>query len=190
MGTIRGEKGLRIIAGEAKGRPLAAPKGMDTRPTLDRVRESLFSILMGRLEGASVLDLFAGSGALGLEAISRGAARAVFVDQARAAQQAVAKNLAALGFSGRGTLLRCDYRAALSRLSKEGARFDLVFLDPPYRMADAKGMLETLRASGVLTGDALVVYEHARTDAPDETGWRRGDQRVYGDTAITFLTPA
>ncbi len=185
--TERGE-GVRIIAGEARGRGLIAPKGMDTRPTLDRVRESLFSILMLRIPDAVVLDLFAGSGALGLEALSRGAARAVFADHARSAQEAVSQNLQALGFAPRGALLRCDWRTAVGRLSAEGTRFDLIFLDPPYRMPDAAAMLEMIRTSALLAEDGLIVYEHAQDTPPDNASWHIADQRRYGDTAITFLT--
>lgn len=178
---------MRIIAGQARGRALMAPKGMDTRPTLDRVRESLFSILAPELPGARVLDLFAGSGALGLEAISRGADAAVFVDSARAAQEAVARNIEALGMAGQARLLRCDWRAALRRLGAEDGAFDLVFLDPPYRLPGAAEMLAALRDSGLLAPDALVVYEHDRLLPPDAPGWRTQDVRRYGDTAITFM---
>jgi len=178
---------LRIIAGEARGRVLAAPKGLKTRPTQDRVRESLFSILMPRIPGARVLDLFAGSGALGLEALSRGAAHATFVDHSRAAQAAVRRNIEAVGVSGRAALLPCDWREALRRLRPEGARFTLVFLDPPYRMPGAEALPGALRDSGVVSDETLVVFEHARDFTPGTAGWRVRDMRVYGDTVITFL---
>lgn len=181
---------MRIIAGLARGRTLAAPKGMDTRPTLDRVRESLFSILLPRLEDARVLDLFAGSGALGLEALSRGAASAVFVDPARAAQDAIRSNIQAAGFSETARLLPCPWQSALPRLAREGAAFDLVFLDPPYRMAGAADMLSALLDSGLLASDALLSYEHGIALPPDTTGYIVTDTRRYGDTQITFLTPA
>lgn len=178
---------MRIIAGEHRGRTLIAPKGLDTRPTLDRVRESLFNILMPRLLGARVLDLFAGSGALGLEALSRGAAQAVFVDSAREAQVAVAKNIEALDVLDRAKLLRCDWQAAISRLRVDGAQFDLVFLDPPYRLDEAGRMLESLRVSGLLSAHALVIYEHAKGLSPNTDAWHVADTRRYGDTIITFL---
>lgn len=178
---------MRIIAGEHRGRNLVAPKGMDTRPTLDRVRESLFNILLPRLSGARVLDLFAGSGALGLEALSRGALYATFVDSAREAQVAVARNIEALGVTDRARLLRCDWQAAISRLGVDGALFDLVFLDPPYRLGQADRMLEALRVSGLLSPDARVVYEHAKASPPDTAAWTVADTRRYGDTVITFL---
>lgn len=129
MATKRreGKRFVRIIAGNAGGRLLLAPKGMDTRPTQDKVKESLFSILQGELADARVLDLFAGSGALGLEAISRGAAFAVFCDKARPAQQAVWHNVEALGFAARCELLRCPWQVALRKIQARGDRFDIVF---------------------------------------------------------------
>lgn len=181
---------MRIIAGTCRGRTLIAPKGSDTRPTLDRVRESLFSILLPRLDGARVLDLFAGSGALGLESLSRGAASAVFVDHARQAQDCVQRNIDALGLSAQATLLRQSWRGALQALSVRGDTFDLVFLDPPYRMPQADEMLEALRQSGLLAPNALVVYEHAAAHPPRMDAWLQADQRRFGDTTITFLRQA
>lgn len=178
---------LRIIAGAARGRAIAVPRGMDTRPTLDRVKESLFSILMPWLPDAQVLDLFAGSGALGLEALSRGAASAVFADNARAAQAAVQSNIIAVNMRQSARLLRMGWRQALRTLAVEGARFSLVFLDPPYQMPDADDMLESLRCSGLLMPDALVVYEHAKEKPPGGEGWRLRDRRPYGDTEISFF---
>ncbi len=178
---------MRIIAGNAGGRLLLAPKGMDTRPTQDKVKESLFSILQGELADARVLDLFAGSGALGLEAISRGAAFAVFCDKARPAQQAVWHNVEALGFAARCELLRCPWQVALRKIQARGDRFDIVFLDPPYRMADAGELLAALLQGTAVTEQTLVVYEHAKALPPPTDGWRCVDHREYGDTAVTFL---
>ena len=180
-------KHLRIIAGEARGRTLVAPKGMDTRPTLDRVRESLFNILRPYLLDAVVLDLFAGSGALGFESLSRGARQAVFADHARAAQEAVLRNMETLRMGDRARLLKRDWRAALRQLQAERLRFDLVFLDPPYQMEQAGEMLVALRQGSLLHGDSLVVYEHALDNPPDTALWEVADMRKYGDTAITFL---
>lgn len=179
---------MRIIAGSARGRTLLAPKGMDTRPTLDRVRESLFSILQPRLPEAVVLDLFAGSGALGLEALSRGAKQAVFVDRARAAQEAISRNIHAAGMEEKAELLCCDWRMAITRLKNEALQFTLLFIDPPYRMPHAEDMLRTLRDSGLLAEDALTVYEHAQQAPPTMEGWTLRDQRRYGDTVISFLS--
>lgn len=178
---------MRIIAGANRGRVLVAPKGVDTRPTLDRVRESLFNILAPRMQGARVLDLFAGTGALSLEALSRGAASAVLVDHDRRAWEAIERNIAALGCRETATLLKCDWRAAVRKLAPENAQFDICFLDPPYRFAAAEDMLSALCESGVLDWDALVVYEHGRGFVPASPALRATDLRRYGDTEITFL---
>src|SRR3954468_12744768 len=123
---------MRVIAGTYGGRPLNAPPGAATRPTSDRVREALFSILGARVPGARVLDLFAGSGALGLEALSRGAGEALFVDDAAAAVRAIRANLDALG--GQAEVRRADALRFLDAARRGGAQYDLVFLDPPYRL--------------------------------------------------------
>lgn len=177
---------MRIIAGSARGRRLSVPKGMETRPTSDRVREALFSILTPRVASARVLDLFAGTGAFGLEAVSRGAERAILVDSGRAARLAISENIDKLGFSGRVTLLPLDYKAALSRLS--GEAFDIVFLDPPYRMRP-EGLLADIRRFVTFAEGALIVLEHARqTDIPP-VPFPIVDRRQYGDTALTFFAP-
>ena len=126
---------MRVIAGDARGRKLSAPRGLATRPTLARVRESMFSRLSVRLDfqGLRVLDLFAGTGSLGIEALSRGAGHVTFVESARAALIALRRNLDALGFSGRARVLKNDVIRALEVLAAAGEHFDLVLLDPPYR---------------------------------------------------------
>ena len=129
---------MRIISGEAKGRTLYAPPGQDTRPTSDKIRGSLFNIIGARVMDARVLDLFGGTGALALEALSRGAESAVIADNSRAAQQAIDRNARSVlkeEFDFRVQLIRGDYRSAIGAL--EGRMFDLVFLDPPYRMTEA-----------------------------------------------------
>ncbi len=180
---------LRVIAGEAGGRRLVAPKG-DARPTADRVKESLFASLgADRLVGAMVLDLYAGSGALGIEALSRGAARAVFVDKDRRAQDALRTNLATTGFTERAQL---NHGPAASFVGRgAGAAFDLVFLDPPYDLdaTELARVLETLARPGLLADAATVVIE-TRRDVPPvlPEGWTVGWARVYGDTLLTVAT--
>ena len=181
---------MRIIAGSARGRRLFAPAGEDTRPTADRIRESLFNILGSRVWDARVLDLFGGTGAMSLEALSRGAQRAVIADIDRAAIRAIERNAqAVLGeeHASRARILRLDYRSAIAALA--GEAFDLVFLDPPYRMTDAYAdAAQRLRAAGMLAGDALVVFERAReAEVPMPAGFERFDTRAYGATAIDFL---
>jgi 16S rRNA (guanine966-N2)-methyltransferase len=172
---------VRVIAGSHRGRELIAPRGHATRPTSDRVREALFSILGASVVDAAVLDLFAGSGALGVEALSRGAAAATFVDSSAAAARTVRRNLLALGIEAEVVQARAQ---RFLRTAREQARqYDLVFLDPPYRQARelARELTETLPP--VLTHDARVVAESDRRD-PLSLELSLLDERRYGDTLI------
>ncbi len=181
---------LRVIAGEAGGRRLVAPKG-DVRPTADRVKESLFASLgPERLEGAVVLDLFAGSGALGIEALSRGAASAVFVDKDRRAREALRTNLATTGYADRARVSQARVTAFLGRAAT-GDAFNLVFLDPPYDLdrAELSRVLEALDGSGLLDDPATVVIETRRDARPAlPAEWTVGWTRTYGDTLLTVAT--
>jgi 16S rRNA (guanine966-N2)-methyltransferase len=172
---------MRVIAGRWGGRRLQSPPGAATRPTSDRVREALFSVLGGRVEDARVLDLFAGSGALGLEALSRGAAEATFVDSAPSAIRAIRSNLEALG--GEAEVHRADARRFLGGASAAGRHYDLVFLDPPYRMAKRLGDELTAALPAVLAPGAAVVTESDRRAALD-LDLPLIDERRYGDTLI------
>ena len=179
---------MRIIAGEAKGRKLYAPGGEDTRPTADRIRESVFGILGPRVLEARVLDLFGGTGALALEALSRGAARATIVDSSVKAIACIRRNAeAVLGADmARAEIFRADYRQAIERLAQP---FDLVFLDPPYRMETAYGdALTRLRQRGLLAEGALAILERAEARAialPE--GFSVRDVRRYGETCVEFI---
>ena len=177
---------MRVIAGIYGGRTLKGPKGANTRPTSDRVREALFSILGERTAGARVLDLFAGSGALGLEALSRGAASATFVDDDRAAIVAIKSNLSALGATAE--VRQTDALRHLNTASAGGAQYDLVFLDPPYRHAErlAQPLSEALPA--VLAPGAVAVAESDRR-APLALDLPLYDERRYGDTLIRIHGP-
>ena len=172
---------MRVIAGVHGGRRLRAPAGLDTRPTSDRVREALFSVLGAEVEGARVLDLFAGSGALGIEALSRGAAEATFVDAAEASVRCVRSNLEALGL--RAEVRRGDAAAFLKSASVRGHVYDLVFLDPPYSSAARVGAELSPRLPDVLTPGATVVCESARRQ-PLALDLPLRDERRYGDTLI------
>ena len=173
---------MRIVAGTLGGRRIAAPAGAATRPTSDRVREALFSIL-GPVDGLRVLDLFAGSGALGLEALSRGAAEATFVDSARPAYTALRANLDALELDAE--VRRQDARAFL-RDAKAGDRaYDLVFVDPPYRLAERLGAELSPLIAAVLAPGARVVGESDRR-APLALALPVTDERRYGDTLISI----
>ena len=181
---------MRIISGEAKGRTLFAPPGVETRPTSDKLRGSLFNILGARVAGARVLDLFGGTGALALEALSRGAAFAVVSDVSRQAVQAIernARNVLKDGFGARIRILRADYRGAIAALP--AGEYDLVFLDPPYRMVDAYGdALARLAAAGCLSADCTAVLERLKTaEAALPEGFERVDTRCYGETAVDFV---
>jgi 16S rRNA (guanine966-N2)-methyltransferase len=174
---------VRVIAGRLGGQPLIAPKGHATRPTADRVREALFSILvsLGTVEQARVLDLFAGSGALGIEALSRGASDAVFVDCAAAAVATIRRNLEALGLSAEVRRQRAvSYLQAARSLPRQ---YDLVFLDPPYGEADALGGELSAALAPVLGPDCRVITESDRR-APLKLDFPLLDERRYGDTLI------
>ena len=178
---------MRIIAGEMRGRTLYAPAGMDTRPTQDKVRESIFNILRFDVQDARVLDLFAGSGALALEAVSWGAQSAVAVDFSRAAIECIRRNVQAARAQDRVRILPMDYRRAIDQLAARGERFDLVFLDPPYRMVNTGEMAAQLFEKGLLDPECLVVIEHARDVAPAlPPPFEAADERTYGQTKVLF----
>jgi 16S rRNA (guanine966-N2)-methyltransferase len=176
---------VRIVAGAYGGRRLAAPRGARTRPTADRVREALFSML-DPVADARVLDLFAGSGALGLEALSRGAAEATFVDSSPAALRAVRANLETLGAGAE--VRRGDARAFLRNARAAGRQYDLVFLDPPYQRAGALAEALAGDLAAVLATQARVVVESDRR-SPLELPLPLQVDRRYGDTVIRIFTP-
>lgn len=177
---------MRIIAGSARGRRIEAPEGRNTRPTLDRVRENLFNILQTRTASSTVLDLFAGSGALSLEALSRGASFAVMCDSDRNASRAERKNTESLGFTDRAELFCCDWRQAVRKLAERGSRFDLVFLDPPYRMTDLREVFGGI--APLLAADGLVIVEHeAGEPFLYGDGFTVTDERKWGFCGMCFL---
>src|SRR5215210_5391293 len=177
---------MRVVAGRWGGRRLASPRGAATRPTSDRVREALFSILGARVAGARVLDLFAGSGALGIEALSRGAAEATFVDSAPAAVRAIRGNLDALG--ARAEVRRGDALRFLRAAPAQARQYDLVLLDPPYRLAAPLGRELSEALPAALVHGALVVSESDRR-APLSLQLPLSDERRYGDTLIRIHGP-
>jgi 16S rRNA (guanine966-N2)-methyltransferase len=176
---------MRVIAGRLGGRRLKAPRGRITRPTSDRVREALFSMLAG-VDGASVLDLFAGTGALGIEAISRGARSAVFVERDAAVSKVLRANLDALGIAGElAQLRRVDVLEALQSARARQETYDLVFIDPPYEQAHAWGPELSAMLPSLLRPDARVVVESDRR-APLELEVALEREKRYGDTSITI----
>jgi 16S rRNA (guanine966-N2)-methyltransferase len=182
----------RVISGSAGGLVLLAPDGKGTRPTSDRVKEALFSILAPRLADARVLDLYAGTGQLAIEALSRGAASAVFVDSDRAAVTLIRRNLERTRLADRATVLPTTVASALGRLGREGAPFDLVLLDPPYAQAIAafRAAATLLLSETLLSPDALLVLEHDAKNAAEARviNLQRVRSCKYGNTMLTFYS--
>lgn len=182
----RARNQLRIIGGSARGRRVHFPQGRGLRPTADRVRETLFNWLQGEVAGRRVLDLFAGSGALGLEALSRGAAEAVFVEQARSAADQLRKNLDLLGFSGQARVLQCDARRYLESAA---GPFDIVFLDPPFADDLLGEICHALERQGLLAEGAWVYLEqdshHPWPVLP--SGWRIHREGQAGQAAFRLM---
>ncbi|MGD0073040.1 MAG: 16S rRNA (guanine(966)-N(2))-methyltransferase RsmD [Candidatus Binataceae bacterium] len=184
---------MRVIAGEAHGQRLKAPRGMATRPTSARVRESIFSRLAARLDfsGLAVLDLFAGTGSLGIEALSRGANSAVFVDSSRAAVAVIKENLEALGLIPRCRVLCLDARRALVELARDGVRFDLVICDAPYEKGLSAAILAQLCDLDLLAFGAWVVLELSRREpAPQDSRLERVSVATLGDHRIVLYRRA
>ncbi len=177
---------LRVAGGTARGLPLAEPRGVRLRPTSGLVREAIFNILRERIEGATVADLFAGTGALGIEALSHGAARAVFVEGEAACCQAILQSLARASFGDRASVLRGRLPGALSGIKE---RFDIVFIDPPY--ADENGPATLDRVATIVAPGSTVVYEHASRYNPPERppGLILVERRLYGDSALALYAP-
>lgn len=179
---------MRIISGIAKGRRLKTPKTAAIRPTSDRVREALFNIIAGETAGAHALDLFAGTGALGIEALSRGAEEALFVDEGREALELVRENLKITGFEEKALVVKDKVEKAIGRLASKGLVFNLIFLDPPYKISVnlLSDLLERV-GSELLANDGLAILEHsAKLIAPDVAGLTQTTTRRYGDTVITI----
>ncbi|MBI1784255.1 16S rRNA (guanine(966)-N(2))-methyltransferase RsmD [Candidatus Sumerlaeota bacterium] len=185
---------MRIIGGENSGMRLKTPKGERTRPTLARVRESLFMILQARLEEACALDLYAGAGGLGLEALSRGAKRAVFVENSKSAIEALRDNVARLGFGNSSRIIKADVLRFLQGGGEESERFDLILLDPPYGTGEAVRVLDVLGVSAArwLKPSGIVVAQVGKRDElKAEYGvLKRTFERGYGETRIEIFEEA
>jgi 16S rRNA (guanine966-N2)-methyltransferase len=188
---------LRVIAGQYRSRPLRSLRGMDIRPTSDRLRETLFNVLTAgkpsALESSIWLDLYAGTGAVGIEALSRGAAKVYFVEQSAAAVNVIHENLQSLGITSGLTVIQKDVSKALTTLQDDASSFDFIFLDPPYRLEAA--YRETLSAVGewsCLKATAFVVAEHEKKFDPGEEFGRlkRFRKLQQGDGALSFYRPA
>jgi 16S rRNA (guanine(966)-N(2))-methyltransferase RsmD len=179
---------VRVIAGSAKGRRLATIRTLALRPTADRVREALFNILGARIDGAAILDLFAGSGAVGLEALSRGARLAIFVEVHQAACRLIEKNLRLCGLHEQAVVWCRDVLHVLPTLKMRGQTFDVIFLDPPYRASLVEDALQQLSDGRLLSGDGQVIAEHfIKRGLPERYGRLRRVRMVrFGDVALSF----
>lgn len=180
---------MRILGGTARGRKLVAVKGKGIRPTRDDVKESIFSMIQGNVEAAVVLDLFAGTGNLGLEALSQGAKRAIFVEKERAPLRALMRNIELCGFRDRAEVISRDAETALKLLRRRVEKLDLVFIDPPYGSGYMGKTLRFISAHDMVNDGGIVVVEHSSAEAPiDQRGrvsLRR--QKRHGDTTITIF---
>jgi 16S rRNA (guanine(966)-N(2))-methyltransferase RsmD len=182
---------MRIISGTSKGRKLVTPRSQSLRPTSDRVKESIFNILRVEMEGKVVLDLFAGTGNLGIEALSRGAKKAIFVEKGRQAIRLIQRNLTQLGLEERSEILPKDANRAIGILKQRGESFDLILMDPPYEKGLIQKTLMKLSLHPIYHKDSILVIEHNRREPLPDTmaGWNLIRQRWIGDTLISFLTP-
>ncbi|RKY74087.1 MAG: 16S rRNA (guanine(966)-N(2))-methyltransferase RsmD [Candidatus Latescibacterota bacterium] len=179
---------MRVIAGEARGRIVRAPKGLRTRPVTEKVKEAIFDVLGSQTEEARVLDLFAGSGSLGIEALSRGAREVVFVDTSPLAKEAIEKNLKMLQWESRAKVLCLESCVAIKKLAEKGERFDIIFSDPPYRERISVRILQEVSGSGILAVKAVVVTRFRKDEQiPDAVaGLSSIVQKSYGDSRVIF----
>ncbi len=180
---------MRITGGQSKGRTLASPKGMDIRPTTDKVREAIFNIIGQDMSGLYVLDLFAGTGIFGIEALSRGALQTVFIDNSQQSIKLINKNLVTCGFQDAGIVLRRDLKKAMPLNHPELQKnFDLLFLDPPYRKDRIIPLLEIISSAGILSKRSRIVAELSKSEIlPSPIGiLEMADTRLYGDTRINI----
>jgi 16S rRNA (guanine966-N2)-methyltransferase len=181
--------GLRIISGDLKGRRLFSPKGIKTRPTADRLRENIFNIISFRVEGSLVIDLFAGTGAMGIEALSRGAASALFIDNDKEALNAIKKNIENCGLGDRATIAAIDIEKNKIGIKHAFGAANLVFIDPPYNKNLIRPAMVNLSRSKSLQKEALLVIEHdsMETIPEDIHCYKRDDWRKYGKTLVSFV---
>jgi len=182
---------MRIISGTSKGRKLATPKDLSLRPTSGRVKDSIFNILRGRIEGRAVLDLFAGTGNLGIEALSRGAKKVIFVEREKRAIRLIQRNLAQFGLIEQSEVLPIDANRAIGILRQRGSIFDLIFMDPPYEQGLIERTLMKLNSHPIYHKESVLVIEHHRRELLSAAifGWDLIRQRQMGETVISILTP-
>lgn len=182
---------MRVIAGNCKGRPLKAVKGMTTRPTTDKVKESIFNMIGPFFQGGVALDLFAGSGSLGIEALSRGVEKAIFVDKDSNAIETIIHNVKQCDFFDQSEIYRNDANRALKAVMKRDLTFSLIFLDPPYKKQTLKDLIEKIDEANLLIDNGFIVTEHdSDIELPDKVGsYIRKKFETYGMTAISIYQP-
>ena len=180
---------MKIIAGEAKSRKLKSRKGMDTRPTLANIKESLFSIIAPYIEGCCFLDLFSGTGNIALEALSRGAKRAVMIEKDPEALRVIIENINSLGFENRCRAYKNDAVRAVQILGRKNEKFDIIFMDPPYKEELCRSVMKAIREADILAEGGLIICEHHVFEdlIEDIEGFKFSDRRLYGKKAISFF---
>lgn len=184
------ERSMRVIAGTCKRIPLKTIEGMETRPTTDRIKETLFNMLQPQLLDAVFVDIFAGSGAIGIEALSRGARKAYFIESAKPAAECIRQNLEKTKLYPQAELLHCDFRQALASLEAAKVKADLIFMDPPYRHDYEREVLQLLSKSSLLTADTCIVVEAALDTSfsyLEELGFVCEKQKQYKTNQHVFL---
>lgn len=179
---------MRVISGSARGLRLYAPKGLTTRPTVDKIKESLFNIINSSLPEAAFLDLFSGSGAIGIEALSRGAKRAVFVDSSNDSIEAIKRNLKASRLSEHAVVIKMSAAAAIKYLAQNGERFDIIFMDPPYSKSLVDTALAAIDNERLLANDGFIIAEQSIDEPePNIAGLEVFRIKEYKITKMTFL---
>ncbi len=178
---------MRVIAGTAKGAKLKAPKGTTVRPTADRVKEALFSILGSRVEESLFLDLYAGSGAVGIEALSRGASFCIFVENRKENLAVIKENLKKTSFTDKSRLIKADVVKTANNLARKGVKADLIYLDPPYNHPDVGPVINNIFQKGIIAENGLLVIEHSYSSRQLFNAFNIFRQKKYGDTLLTFI---
>ncbi len=179
---------MRVIAGSARGMKLKEPRGNDIRPTADKVKEALFSIIGNRVAGATFLDLFAGSGAIGIEALSRGADKAIFVDISRLSIMLIKENLARTGFSEKASVLKLDALQAIKTVADKKTMADLIYLDPPYAKKQQTTIIDKIITHAIIAKNGLIIVEHAYEDQDWALSYSVIKQKKYGRKSLTIIS--
>lgn len=179
---------MRVISGKVRGHTLKAPKGLNTRPTTDRVKESIFNIIQLKLEGSIVIDLFSGSGNLGIEALSRNSNKAYFIDNNKTSINSINENLKRTNFINNSIVFHMDVIAAIEKLRRENIKADIIFLDPPYSQGLVTPVLEKVSYSKILNPEGIIIVEHMKTDEiPDNIkDLQKYRIKKYGDIVVSF----